>query len=119
VLVIDDDAAARDTMRRFLIKQGFNIALAEDGEEGLRLARAVRPVAITLDVMMPRLDGWAVLAALKAEPELAGIPVVVVSILDQQQIARALGAAEYVIKPVDWERLANALRSISQSTAPA
>ncbi len=111
VLVIDDDPAVRETMRRFLGKEGFNVALAEDGEEGLRLARAVHPVAITLDVMMPGLDGWAVLAALKADPELASIPVVVVSILDQQQLGRALGAADYVIKPVDWGRLATVLRA--------
>ena len=114
VLVVDDDAAVRETMRRFLEKEGLRVALAADGEQGLRLARAHHPVAITLDVMMPRMDGWAVLSALKADPELATIPVVIVSILDEQQMGRALGATDYVIKPVDWERLAQALRRIRE-----
>ena len=69
MLVIDDDAAVRDLMQRFLAKEGFRVVTAAGGEEGLRLARELRPDAITLDVMMPGMDGWAVLSALKADPD--------------------------------------------------
>ncbi|HYY90270.1 MAG TPA: ATP-binding protein, partial [Chloroflexota bacterium] len=76
VLVIDDDPAVRELMTRFLSKEGLHVLIAASGEEGIRLARTHRPDAITLDVLMPRMDGWAVLAALKADPDLADIPVV-------------------------------------------
>src|SRR5262249_14768982 len=76
VLVIDDDPDARDLMRRFLAREGFDIVTAADAAEGLRLARQSRPTLITLDVIMPRMDGWAVLKELKSDPALAGIPVV-------------------------------------------
>ena len=74
VLVIDDDPAARDLMRRFLAKKASGPRPPASGEEGLRLARALHPVVITLDVMMPGMDGWAVLQQLKADPETAGHP---------------------------------------------
>src|SRR5260370_23841067 len=75
VLVIDDEAAVRDLMQRFLTKDGFRVITASRGEEGVRRARALKPDAITLDVMMPRMDGCAVLSALNADPEPADIPV--------------------------------------------
>jgi len=84
ILVIDDDPTVRELMERFLVKEGFSVDTAANGVEGLRRARAVRPAAITLDVMMPELDGWTVLAALKGDPELADIPVIVVTILDER-----------------------------------
>jgi CheY-like chemotaxis protein/anti-sigma regulatory factor (Ser/Thr protein kinase) len=105
VLVIDDDADARDLMRRFLAREGFDTLTAADGSEGLRLARQFRPNLITLDVMMPRMDGWAVLKELQADPGLATIPVVMLSILDEQEKGFALGAADYLIKPFNRERL--------------
>ncbi len=74
VLVIDDDPTVHDLMQRSLGKEGFRMVAAAGGEEGLRLAKAMRPAAITLDVMMPGMDGWAVLTALKADPDLADIP---------------------------------------------
>ncbi|HXH84185.1 MAG TPA: GAF domain-containing protein, partial [Candidatus Tectomicrobia bacterium] len=110
VLVIDDEASVRDLMQRFLTKEGFRVITAPTGEDGLRHARELCPDAITLDVMMPGMDGWAVLSALKADPELADIPVVMLTIVDDRNLGYALGASEYLTKPVDRERLVTALR---------
>jgi signal transduction histidine kinase/DNA-binding response OmpR family regulator len=105
VLVIDDDATVHDLMRRFLSKEGLQVIPATNGEEGIRLARELRPTLITLDVLMPGMDGWAVLTALKADPALSEIPVVMLTIIEEKQMGYALGAAEYLTKPIDWERL--------------
>jgi signal transduction histidine kinase/CheY-like chemotaxis protein len=105
VLVVDDEEPVRDLMQRFLVKEGFRVVTAPGGEEGLRLARELKPDAITLDVMMPGMDGWAVLAALKADPETADIPVVMVTIVDDKNMGYALGATDYLTKPVDRNRL--------------
>ncbi|HYK89988.1 MAG TPA: response regulator [Acidobacteriota bacterium] len=110
VLVIDDDAAVRELIQRSLIREGYRIACAADGEEGLRLADKLRPAAITLDVMMPRMDGWSVLASLKGNPELASIPVIMLTIVDDRNMGFALGAAEYLTKPIDRDRLIGILR---------
>ena len=104
VLVIDDDADQRALMTRFLHREGFRARTAGDGEAGLDLARTLKPRAILLDVMMPGIDGWSVLSALKADPDLRDIPVVMVTFIDQRGMAQALGAADYVLKPVRWER---------------
>jgi len=105
VLVIDDDATARDLVAHHLEAEGFSVATAAGGLEGLKRARELRPIAITLDVMMPDLDGWSVLAALRQDSELAEIPVIMVTILDEQRRSAALGAAGYLTKPVNRERL--------------
>ncbi len=105
VLVIDDDPAQRDLMVRFLERQNFTVRTASNGPSGLEIARMVRPRAITLDVMMPHVDGWAVLSALKADPELAKIPVVMVTFHSDKGLSAALGAAEHVDKPVQWDKL--------------
>jgi CheY-like chemotaxis protein len=110
VLVIDDDPRVQDLMRRSLAREGFRVEAASNGEEGLRMARQLRPEAITLDVMMPGMDGWAVLAALKKDPQLADIPVVMLTIVDDQNVGYGLGAAEYLTKPVDRDRLAGLLK---------
>jgi CheY-like chemotaxis protein len=110
VLVIDDEAAVRDLMQRFLTREGFRVVAAAGGEEGLRRARELRPDAITLDVMMPGMDGWAVLSALKAAPDLADIPVIMLTIVDDRNLGYALGAADYLTKPIDRERLVAVLR---------
>jgi CheY-like chemotaxis protein len=106
VLVIDDDPTVRDLMRRFLSREGFDAVTAEDGREGIDLARELRPSVITLDVFMPEMDGWSVLQALKADPDLATIPVIMLTILDEKQKGVALGASGYLTKPVDRARLA-------------
>jgi len=110
VLVIDDDSTQRDLIRRFLKKEGFNVYTAARGEEGLRLARQLRPVAITLDVMMPGMDGWSVLLALKADRELRDIPVIMLTMVDDPDRGFALGAADIATKPVDRARLSEILR---------
>jgi GAF domain-containing protein/DNA-binding response OmpR family regulator len=110
VLVIDDEPAVRDLMQRFLGKEGFRVVAAASGEEGLRWARELRPDAITLDVMMPGMDGWAVLSALKADPEVAEIPVIMLTIVDDRNLGYALGASDYLTKPIDRERLVTVLK---------
>jgi GAF domain-containing protein/CheY-like chemotaxis protein len=110
VLVIDDEATVRDLMKRFLIKEGFRVVTAASGEEGLRGARELRPDAITLDVMMPGMDGWGVLSALKADPDVADIPVIMLTIVDDKNLGYALGASDYLTKPIDRERLVTVLK---------
>jgi signal transduction histidine kinase/CheY-like chemotaxis protein len=105
VLVIDDEETVRDLMRRFLTREGFEVVTAADGEEGLRLARDLRPALITLDVLMPGLDGWAVLKELTGTPALADIPVVMLTILEEKNRGYALGASDYLTKPIDRDRL--------------
>ena len=106
ILVIDDDTAVRDLMSRSLTKLGFHVVAAAGGEEGLRLAKQLRPLVITLDVIMPDWDGWTVLNKLKADAELAEIPVIMVTIVDNEAMGLDLGASSYLVKPVDRERLA-------------
>lgn len=110
VLVIDDDVRVHDLLRRSLAREGFRVEVASGGEEGLRIARQLLPDAITLDVMMPGMDGWAVLSALKNDPVLADIPVIMLTIVDNQNMGYALGAAEYLTKPVDRDRLVSVLK---------
>ncbi len=105
VLVIDDEAVVRDLMQRYLSKEGFRVLTAANGDDGLRLAREQRPDAITLDVMMPGMDGWTVLSTLMADPQLADIPVIMLTIVDDKRTGYALGASEYLTKPIDRERL--------------
>ncbi|OQY58126.1 MAG: hypothetical protein B6245_13475 [Desulfobacteraceae bacterium 4572_88] len=109
VLVIDDDPNVRDMMQRFLSKEGFHVETASDGQEGLACAKELRPATIILDVMMPEMDGWAVLNELKAEPELADIPVIMLTIMDEKNMGYALGASDYMTKPIDRERLVSVL----------
>jgi signal transduction histidine kinase/DNA-binding NarL/FixJ family response regulator len=106
ILVIDDDASVRDLMSRFLSKSGFRVVVASNGEEGLRLAKQEKPLVITLDVVMPEFDGWSVLKKLKSDPALAEIPVIIVTIVDNEPMGLDLGAAGYLVKPVDRDRLA-------------
>jgi signal transduction histidine kinase/CheY-like chemotaxis protein len=110
VLVIDDDPAVHDLMRKFLSKEGLRMVAAAGGEEGLRLAKELHPAVITLDVLMPSMDGWAVLTTLKADAALSDIPVIMLSITDEKQMGYALGATDYLTKPIDWERLTSTLR---------
>jgi DNA-binding response OmpR family regulator len=93
-------------MSRFLGKMGFHVVAAANGDEGVRLARQVRPLVITLDVVMPECDGWTVLKKLKSDSALAEIPVIMVTIVDNEAMALDLGASNYLIKPVDRDRLA-------------
>jgi signal transduction histidine kinase/CheY-like chemotaxis protein len=105
VLVIDDDPVVRDLFKTYLSKQGYQVAVAEGGDEGLRLARKLHPDAITLDVMMPGMDGWMVLSALKTDPALAEIPVIMASMIEDKRLGYSLGAADYLTKPVARDQL--------------
>jgi signal transduction histidine kinase/DNA-binding response OmpR family regulator len=112
VVVIDDDPAVLDLMERFLSKEGFAVRTADNGKAGIELARTCHPRAITLDIMMPGMDGWSVMAALKAEAATADIPVILVTITDNKDLGFALGASDYLTKPVDWIRLGELLKRI-------
>ena len=112
ILVVDDDPAARDLLARFLNREGFAVTGAADGQAGLTLARALRPQAILLDVEMPKLDGWSVLHALRQDPLLVDTPIVMVSVKNEKSLAYALGATDYLLKPVDWDRLKHVLDRI-------
>ena len=109
LLVIDDDPVMCDLVTRIMGKQGFRVVSASNGEDGLRLANELRPDAIVLDLVMPGLDGWAVLARLKADPALAEIPVSIISVAEERNKAFAVGAADYLTKPVDRARLVSVL----------
>ena len=121
ILVIDDDAAVRDLMYRFLTKLGFHVVAAASGEEGLRLAKKINPLVVTLDVIMPNCDGWAVLNKFKADPELAEIPIIMVTVVDNEAMGIELGASNYLIKPVDRDRLADLIEKhrVARSSAVA
>ncbi len=111
VLVVDDDQTARELLQRGLEKEeGFEVLLASSGEEGIRMAREAKPDVITLDVLMPGMDGWAVMKALKSDPLTARIPVVMVSMVDDKDIGYALGASDYLLKPFDRDKLSEVLR---------
>jgi DNA-binding response OmpR family regulator/anti-sigma regulatory factor (Ser/Thr protein kinase) len=105
VLVIDDDRTTQDLLRRTLAREGLRVVAAETGEEGLRLAGELQPDLITLDVLLKDADGWQVLSRLKADPRSAPIPVLMLTILDERNTGFALGAADYLTKPVDRRRL--------------
>ncbi len=115
VLVVDDDATQRDLTSRFLTREGYTPRTAADGPTGLSLAKQLRPRAILLDVTMPGMDGWSVLGRLKADPELAAIPVVMVTFSNERALASSLGAADYVVKPVDWARLRLVMERFSKA----
>ncbi len=118
VLVIDDDPHMRELLTRFLGRNGMAVTVAPDGEAGLAAARESRPSAILLDVMMPRMDGWAVLSALKSDPALADIPVIMISMMRDKGLAYSLGAAEYLTKPVYWQRLKEAVERHRSPSMP-
>ncbi|MES0826122.1 response regulator [Ruegeria sp. SCP11] len=109
ILVVDDDDTTRELMRVFLAKEGFDVVTAADGKEALNLARKIRPCVITLDVLMPPPNGWDVLAELKADETLADIPVIMLTMLDEARKGYGLGASEYLVKPLDREKLRETL----------
>ena len=111
VLVIDDDPTVHDLMRRFLSREGFKVETSMGGEAGLAKARALRPSIITLDVLMPGMDGWTVLRELKNDPVLKHIPVIMMTMVDDMSMGYALGVTNYLTKPVDREHLVDTVKS--------
>ena len=106
VLVVDDEPGVRDMVTRALGSSGeVRTVTAVDGADGLKRARELQPDLILLDVMMPKLDGWAVLTALKSDPAIADIPVVMMTMVNDQEMGYVLGASEYLTKPIDRDRL--------------
>jgi signal transduction histidine kinase/CheY-like chemotaxis protein len=118
VLVIDDDPLQCDLMQRYLRKEGFTVSTASGGAQGLRLARQLLPAAITLDVMMPDIDGWSVLAALKADSMLCDIPVIMLTMVDDPDRGFTLGASEYATKPVNRRHLSRILKKYTCLNPP-
>jgi signal transduction histidine kinase/DNA-binding response OmpR family regulator len=118
VLVIDDDPIARDLIGRFLSREGFYVIKAANGKEGLQLANQIRPNVILLDVMMPEMDGWSVLSALKTHPDLFKIPVVMATIVSEKNKGYALGVSDYLLKPINRDQLAAVLQKY-RSVEPA
>jgi len=117
IVVVDDDPAVLDILTHYLTREGFRVVTVGRGADVLRVCREVGPAAVTLDVMMPDVDGWAVLAALKGDPELAHIPVIMLTIVEDRNLGHALGAADYLVKPLDPDRLLDTLRRHT-GTAP-
>jgi signal transduction histidine kinase/CheY-like chemotaxis protein len=116
VLVIDDDPSACELMVRSLSKEGFRVLTATEGVDGLRVAREAHPHVITLDVLMPGMDGWSVLRELKADPKLSAIPVIMITMADDRSTGYALGASDYLTKPIDRERLAASVQRYRQGS---
>ncbi|MBF0464777.1 MAG: response regulator [Nitrospirae bacterium] len=118
VLVVDDDPAVSDLLERMLTKEGFRVYTALDAKTAVQMAVDLKPDVITLDVMMPGKDGWAVLEAVRSDPCVSEIPVVMISMIDERQMAFALGASEYIIKPVDKKCLTSILAKYKKIQRP-
>ena len=109
VMVVDDDPSVRDLLQRLLTKEGYRVALVANGQDVIETAHRIKPDVITLDVMMPRVDGWEVLKRLKGDPELSKIPVIMLTIADDKNLGYSLGATEYLMKPFNREHLLSIL----------
>jgi CheY-like chemotaxis protein len=118
ILIIDDDPGVHRLMSAALQDEGYTLRFASTGAEGLRLAKEVRPAVITLDVLMPEMDGWMVLSLLKADPELSGIPVIMLSVRADENFAFAMGVADYLKKPIDRNRLIAVLQKYHRLEPP-
>ena len=117
--MIDNDPTARELISDYLRQAGFSVITATGGRDGLKLAKEHHPIAITLDVTMPDLDGWTVLAALRGDPQLSDIPVVIATILDERRQGMALGAVGYLTKPIDRDKLLELNGDIELRAGPA
>jgi CheY-like chemotaxis protein/anti-sigma regulatory factor (Ser/Thr protein kinase) len=114
VLVVEDEDESYDALSAYLQSAGYVPIRARSGEEALKLARATQPLAITLDLILPGMEGWNVLRELKNDPATASVPVIIVSLLENRDLALAVGADDYFIKPVDWPRLMRRLAEITE-----
>ena len=112
-LIIDDDPKAANLLQIYLTEAGYLVDVASDGTEGLLKITQRRPDIIILDILLPQVDGWAFLAEVKKDPATQEIPVIVVSIVDERGKGIALGAAEYLVKPVRKEELLEKLKTLS------
>jgi signal transduction histidine kinase/DNA-binding response OmpR family regulator len=117
ILVVEDDVHIATVLRTYLESDGYRVEVVEDGQQAIEAARALAPFAITLDISLPKQDGWTVLNALKREPTTTEIPVVIVSIVDNRDYGLVLGASDYLVKPIDHERLRSTLRGLERTGA--
>jgi PAS domain S-box-containing protein len=117
VLVIDDDPVVHDVLTSTLGKEGYRLTHARDGAEALEMMRRDPPDVVTLDVMMPKVDGWSVLGIMKSDPALAHIPVVMLTIVDERNLGFSLGASEFMTKPVDRARLLAVIEKLAPAAA--
>src|SRR5436190_23598410 len=115
ILIIDDDRAVHQLLADVLRPEGYTLKFATNGPDGLRLAKELRPAVITLDVLMPDMDGWVVLALMKADPDLATIPVIMLTVRSDQDFGFAMGVADYLQKPIDRDRLIAVLKKYHRS----
>jgi len=118
VLVVEDDAHAYDLISSALSSAGYLSIRARHGEEALRIARESRPIAVTLDLVLPGVDGWEVLKSLKADAGTCDIPVVIISMVENRDLGLALGADDYFVKPVDRDRFLDRIRALTQNERP-
>jgi CheY-like chemotaxis protein len=119
VLVVEDDPNSANLISLYLGRGGYQTELATDGQQALEKARRLQPMAITLDIMLPRLDGWEVLRALKLDEQTHHIPVLVVSIMDNEELGYALGADDYFVKPVERRALLDRLSRYASANGAA
>ncbi len=117
VVIIDDDRASQELLTAYLVGTGVQVVRARDGTEGLGEIRRRRPVAVVLDILLPGIDGWAVLDELRSDETTRDVPVIIVSILDEKSRGLALGAASYLTKPVSRDDLIGALRNVKVLSA--
>jgi CheY-like chemotaxis protein len=110
VLVVDDDQAVHDLLATTLAKEGYRLLHARDGADALEILRKTPPDIVTLDVMMPKVDGWSVLGVMKSDPTLDHIPVIMITIVDDRNLGYSLGASEFMTKPIDRSRLLSLVR---------
>ncbi len=115
VLAIDDNPEAIDIIRKYL-GEDYKVIGFFSGEGAVEKAKEIKPMAITLDIMMPKKDGWQVLRELKEDPETQDIPVIILSIVDNKRLGFSLGAAEYIVKPVEKQVLLRKLRNLEKTT---
>ena len=113
VLVVEDDPKGADLLRIYLSEAGYTVDIARDGPEGLEKIRRLAPAAVILDILLPKLDGWAFLTQVKADPMTREVPVIIVSVIDQKGKGFALGAADYLVKPVQKDELLRTLSAFS------
>jgi DNA-binding response OmpR family regulator len=116
ILVVEDDPGAQHLLRTYLHAAGYHVLAVPTGEQGLELARRIRPAAVLLDILLPGIDGWEVLRQLKADRDLAGVPVFMATVIDEPEVGLANGADDYFVKPVDRHRL---LTRLARQLLPA
>lgn len=119
VLVAEDNGLASELLTHYLTEAGYQVAHATDGEQAVEMSRELHPYAVTLDIMLPKKDGWQVLTELKAAPETADVPVVIVSMTEDRQLGFSLGAVDFLVKPVDKDRLMEAVAKAGAAGARA